>query len=62
MFLVIYSLFSDVLKSPLCCIIIKIIKVKGFPGSPLIRTPHFQCRGCAFDLGSKIPHAAGPNK
>ena len=31
-----------------------------FPGSPVVKTLHFQCKGCKFDLwlGTRIPHAA----
>lgn len=30
-----------------------------FPGRPVVKTPHFHCRGHRFDLWSrtKIPHA-----
>ena len=31
-----------------------------FPGSPMVKTPHFQCRsvGSISGRGTKIPHAA----
>ena len=30
-----------------------------FPGGPVVKTPHFQCRdtGSSPDQGTKIPHA-----
>ena len=30
----------------------------GFPGGPVVKTPHSQCRGCGSDLGqgTKTPH------
>ena len=32
-------------------------KKKDFPGGPVVKTPHFQCRGQVFDpwLGNKDP-------
>ena len=31
-----------------------------FPGGPVVKTPHFQCKGCnlILDQGTKILHAA----
>ena len=26
----------------------KMLKARGFPGSPVVKTPHFNCRGCGF--------------
>ena len=35
-----------------------------FPGRPLVRTPHFHCRGHRLipGWGTKIPHADQPKK
>ena len=42
------------------------IILEDFPGGPIVKTPHFQCRRCGFTPGPgiKIPHAAvgGPKK
>ena len=27
------------------------------PGGPVVKTPHFQCRGRGFHLETEIPHA-----
>ena len=33
--------------------------MRDFPGGPVIKTPHFQCRGCGFNPGQgpKVPRA-----
>ena len=34
------------------------VKVQDFPGTPVVKTPSFHCRGHGFDPWSgKIPHA-----
>ena len=37
--------------------------LRDFPGGPVAKTPHFQCRGPGFCfwLGTKTPHAATKN-
>ena len=39
-------------------------KDRDLPGSPVVKTPHFPCRGCRFDpyLGNEDPtcHTARP--
>ena len=40
-------------------------KIRDFPGSPVVKTPRFHCRGRGFDIpgqGTKIPHAVWQKK
>ena len=40
------------------------ISSRDFPGGPVVKTPHFQCRGYALipGWGTKVPHAAWCNQ
>ena len=41
---------------------LKVHSLRDFFGSPVVKTPHFHCRGHGFSLwlGTKIPHVAQP--
>ena len=43
---------------------LKMKKIRDFPGSPVVKTSQFQCRGHGFspDQGSEIPHALWPKR
>ena len=50
-----YKLFKNKLKNS-----------RGFPGSSVVKTPYFCCRGCKFnpvgELRSRMPHSASRKK